>query len=90
MNCPCPPPQLTDMSFAQTAVLGALAGFTIFLGLPVGRMRLVSTRGRAQPRVRDLTYWPIRSPLGRRIRTHVLFCDVERLGLHDPRAPNVK
>ena len=34
------------MSFAQTASLGALAGFTIFLGLPVGRMRLVSSRPR--------------------------------------------
>ena len=29
------------MSFAQTIALGALAGFTIFLGLPVGRMRLI-------------------------------------------------
>ncbi len=27
------------MSSAQIAVLGALAGFTIYLGLPVGRMR---------------------------------------------------
>jgi ZIP family zinc transporter len=34
------------MSFAQTALLGALAGLTIFLGLPLGRMRLVSARGR--------------------------------------------
>ena len=34
------------MSFAQTALLGALAGFTIFLGLPAGRLRLLGTRGR--------------------------------------------
>ncbi len=30
------------MSFAETALLGALAGFTIFLGLPVGRLRSLS------------------------------------------------
>ncbi len=34
------------MSFAQTVALGALAGFTIYLGLPIGRMRLMSTRQR--------------------------------------------
>jgi ZIP family zinc transporter len=34
------------MSFAETALLGALAGFTIFLGLPVGRLQLLGTRGR--------------------------------------------
>ena len=34
------------MSFAETALLGALAGFTIFLGLPVGRLPLVSARTR--------------------------------------------
>ena len=34
------------MSFGQTVVLGALAGFTIFLGLPVGRIRLLSDRAR--------------------------------------------
>jgi zinc transporter, ZIP family len=34
------------MSFAQTLVLGALAGSTIFLGLPVGRMRLLGGRSR--------------------------------------------
>lgn len=34
------------MSFAQTALLGALAGFTIFLGLPVGRLDHLSTRTR--------------------------------------------
>ncbi len=34
------------MSFAQTVALGALAGLTIFLGLPVGRMKLLGSRGR--------------------------------------------
>jgi ZIP family zinc transporter len=34
------------VSFASTVALGALAGFTIFLGLPVGRMRLLSTGAR--------------------------------------------
>ncbi len=34
------------MSFAQTVLLGALAGSTIFLGLPVGRLRLLGSRGR--------------------------------------------
>jgi ZIP family zinc transporter len=34
------------MSFAQTVFLGALAGSTIFLGLPVGRMRLLGNRSR--------------------------------------------
>src|SRR4051812_10229087 len=34
------------MSFAQTVLLGALAGFTIFLGLPVGRLQLLSSRTR--------------------------------------------
>ncbi len=34
------------MSFAQTVALGALAGFTIFLGLPVGRMQLLGSRSR--------------------------------------------
>ena len=34
------------MSFAQTVLLGALAGFTIFLGLPVGRMQLLGARAR--------------------------------------------
>ena len=34
------------MSFAQTAALGALAGFTIFLGLPVGRLQTIGTRTR--------------------------------------------
>jgi ZIP family zinc transporter len=34
------------MSFAQTVALGALAGFTIYLGLPAGRLRLLSNRAR--------------------------------------------
>jgi zinc transporter, ZIP family len=34
------------MSFAQTALLGAIAGATIFLGLPIGRMRGLTSRGR--------------------------------------------
>jgi ZIP family zinc transporter len=34
------------VSFAQTVLLGALAGSTIYLGLPVGRMRLLGSRGR--------------------------------------------
>jgi zinc transporter, ZIP family len=34
------------LSFAETALLGALAGFTIFLGLPVGRLELLSARMR--------------------------------------------
>jgi ZIP family zinc transporter len=34
------------MSFAETALLGALAGFTIYLSLPVGRLQLVDARTR--------------------------------------------
>jgi ZIP family zinc transporter len=34
------------MSFVQTAVLGALAGFTIYLGLPIGRLQLLGSRPR--------------------------------------------
>jgi len=34
------------VSFAQTVALGALAGLTIFLGLPVGRMKLLGSRAR--------------------------------------------
>src|SRR3954451_14400607 len=34
------------MSFGETVLLGALAGFTIFLGLPVGRVQLLSARAR--------------------------------------------
>jgi ZIP family zinc transporter len=34
------------LSFSETVLLGALAGFTIYLGLPVGRMELLSSRVR--------------------------------------------
>jgi zinc transporter, ZIP family len=34
------------MSFPETAALGAVAGFTIYLGLPVGRLQLLGTRVR--------------------------------------------
>jgi ZIP family zinc transporter len=34
------------VSFAETALLGALAGFTIFLGLPLGRVRRLDDRAR--------------------------------------------
>jgi ZIP family zinc transporter len=34
------------VSFLETVLLGALAGFTIFLGLPVGRLQILSARGR--------------------------------------------
>ena len=34
------------MSFAQTVALGALAGFTIYLGLPIGRLQLLGSRMR--------------------------------------------
>jgi ZIP family zinc transporter len=34
------------VSFAQTVALGALAGFTIYLGLPVGRVQLLNSRAR--------------------------------------------
>ena len=34
------------MSFGETVLLGALAGFTIFLGLPVGRLQSLSSRTR--------------------------------------------
>jgi ZIP family zinc transporter len=35
------------VSTAQTVLLGAIAGFTIFLGLPLGRVRLASFKTRA-------------------------------------------
>src|ERR1700676_1807045 len=35
------------MSSVQTAVLGAIAGFTIFLGLPLGRLRTSMPRLKA-------------------------------------------
>jgi ZIP family zinc transporter len=34
------------VSFAETVALGALAGFTIFLGLPAGRLQLLGSRSR--------------------------------------------
>ena len=34
------------MSFSETVILGALAGFTIYLGLPFGRLQLLSRRMR--------------------------------------------
>jgi zinc transporter, ZIP family len=34
------------VSFVQTVLLGALAGFTIYLGLPAGRLQLLSSRAR--------------------------------------------
>jgi ZIP family zinc transporter len=34
------------LSFAQTAALGALAGFTIYIGLPFGRLQLLGDRSR--------------------------------------------
>jgi ZIP family zinc transporter len=34
------------MSFQETALLGALAGFTIFLGLPIGRLQVLGSRAR--------------------------------------------
>jgi ZIP family zinc transporter len=34
------------VSFAETVLLGALAGFTIFLGLPMGRLELLSSQAR--------------------------------------------
>jgi ZIP family zinc transporter len=34
------------MSFAETVALGALAGFTIYLGLPAGRLQLLGSRSR--------------------------------------------
>src|SRR5512146_2181234 len=35
------------MSLAQTVLLGAIAGFTIYLGLPIGRIRGVSEKTRS-------------------------------------------
>jgi ZIP family zinc transporter len=34
------------LSFSETALLGALAGFTIYLGLPVGRLQRLDARAR--------------------------------------------
>ncbi len=35
------------MSFVQTVVLGAIAGFTIYLGLPMGRIKGISEKSRS-------------------------------------------
>ena len=35
------------MNIVQTVILGAIAGFTIYLGLPIGRVARVSERVRA-------------------------------------------
>jgi zinc transporter, ZIP family len=37
---------LPAVTFGETALLGALAGFTIYLGLPFGRLQLISSRAR--------------------------------------------
>ncbi len=34
------------MTFAQTVLLGAIAGFTIFIGLPIGRLKVISEKAR--------------------------------------------
>src|SRR5207247_165109 len=34
------------MNFGQTVILGAIAGFTIYLGLPIGRVQRVSNNAR--------------------------------------------
>jgi zinc transporter, ZIP family len=39
-------PSDSTLSFAETIALGALAGFTIYLGLPLGRLQLLGSRGR--------------------------------------------
>ena len=64
---------------ASTAALGALAGFTIFLGLPVGRLRLLSSpraRRARDVRRRDPHVHPRRrarrGPRDRRGRPHEL------------------
>jgi ZIP family zinc transporter len=34
------------MTFAQTILLGAIAGFTIYIGLPIGRLKVLSEKAR--------------------------------------------
>src|SRR4051795_4810165 len=34
------------MTFAETSLLGAIAGFTIYLGLPIGRLQGLTARAR--------------------------------------------
>jgi hypothetical protein len=36
-----------SVSFVQTILLGAITGFTIYLGLPIGRIEKISDRVRA-------------------------------------------
>jgi ZIP family zinc transporter len=36
----------SQLPFAQTVALGALAGFTIYVGLPIGRLQLLGSRAR--------------------------------------------
>jgi ZIP family zinc transporter len=36
-----------SMNFIQTVLLGAIAGFTIYLGLPIGRLKGISDKGRS-------------------------------------------
>ena len=55
------------MSTAQTLVLGAIAGLTIFLGLPIGRMQNVSPAHEGVPR-RDRDRRPDLPVLGRHER----------------------
>src|SRR4051794_20870303 len=35
-----------DLSFGETVLLGTLAGFTIYLGLPLGRLQVLGDRAR--------------------------------------------
>ena len=37
------------MTLIQTVILGGIAGFTIYLGLPVGRIRGLSEKARSVP-----------------------------------------
>jgi len=41
-----PTPEQKHLSFAETVILGALAGLTIYLSLPFGRLELLSDRAR--------------------------------------------
>ena len=35
------------MNFAETVLLGAIAGFTIYIGLPVGKLKVMSDKVRS-------------------------------------------
>src|SRR3954463_13506336 len=41
-----PKPARCAMSFTETVLLGALAGFTIYLGLPIGRLQALGSHAR--------------------------------------------